>query len=160
MMKFIAHGNHSNQSGAALITALVFLVVMTMLALSAMNTNTLEEKMAANSQEFNRVFQAADTAAEAGMADSNSVNTQLAYTDFTYTKNINLDTGDGYAISSSASSVFLEQAPPARSATASEQEYSHFHFGINGTGSISGSGLAGASKPGLYVIASKIDLAL
>ncbi|MFT4563856.1 MAG: Tfp pilus assembly protein PilX, partial [Gammaproteobacteria bacterium] len=38
------------ERGAALVTALVLLTVVTMLAITSMGTNTLEEKMAANSQ--------------------------------------------------------------------------------------------------------------
>lgn len=49
-----------NQHGAALVTALVLLTIMTMLAMTSMGTNTLEEKMAANAQEMNRAFQAAE----------------------------------------------------------------------------------------------------
>jgi type IV pilus assembly protein PilX len=52
--------NIPRQQGAALITALMFLIIMTMLALTSMGTNTLEERMAANSQEMNRSFQAAE----------------------------------------------------------------------------------------------------
>ena len=55
---------YDRQHGAALITALVMLTVVTMLALTSLGTNTLEEKMASNSQEVNRAFQTA----EAGLA--------------------------------------------------------------------------------------------
>jgi Tfp pilus assembly protein PilX len=51
----------NNQKGAALLFALIFLVILTMLALSSMNTNILDERMASNSQEKNRAFQAAET---------------------------------------------------------------------------------------------------
>ena len=47
------------QQGAVLITSLIFLVILTMLAVSSMSTNTLEERMAANAVENNIVFQAA-----------------------------------------------------------------------------------------------------
>jgi len=50
-----------DQRGAALVVALIILLVLTLLGVSAMNTSSLEEKMAANSQEFNRAFQAADS---------------------------------------------------------------------------------------------------
>lgn len=51
----------NRQRGAALVTALVLLTIMTVLALTSMNTNTLEEKMAANAQDMNRSFQAAES---------------------------------------------------------------------------------------------------
>ena len=51
------------QQGAVLITSLVFLIILTMLAITSMSTNTLEEKMAANAVENNIVFQAAESVA-------------------------------------------------------------------------------------------------
>ena len=51
------------QQGAVLITSLIFLIILTMLAITSMSTNTLEEKMAANAVENNIVFQAAESAA-------------------------------------------------------------------------------------------------
>ena len=54
------HLKARKQNGAALVTALVLLTIMTMLAMTSMSTNTLEEKMAANAQEMNRAFQAAE----------------------------------------------------------------------------------------------------
>jgi len=49
------------QKGAVLVTALVFLVILTMLGITSMTTNILEERMAANTQEVNRAFQAAES---------------------------------------------------------------------------------------------------
>jgi len=49
------------QTGAVLIVALVLLAVLTLLGVTAMSTTSLEEKMAANTQEGNRVFQLAET---------------------------------------------------------------------------------------------------
>lgn len=60
------------QQGVVLITALVFLVILTLLGITSMSTNTLEERMAANSQEMNRVFQAAESGLETAFLDANS----------------------------------------------------------------------------------------
>ena len=49
------------QQGIVLITGLVFLVILTLLSITAMSTNTLEERMAVNSQDVNRAFQAAES---------------------------------------------------------------------------------------------------
>lgn len=65
----------NRQDGAALITALVFLVILTLLAITSISTTTLEEKMAANSQEINRVFQASETGLGLAFADNLSFNT-------------------------------------------------------------------------------------
>ena len=52
----------AGQQGVVLITALVFLVVLSMLGITMMSTNTLEERMAANMQDYNRAFQSAESA--------------------------------------------------------------------------------------------------
>jgi type IV pilus assembly protein PilX len=50
------------QKGVALIMALIFLLLLTMLGMSALSTTSLEEKMAANTKERNTAFQAAESA--------------------------------------------------------------------------------------------------
>jgi hypothetical protein len=53
--------HYRQQSGAALIVALILLLVLTLLGVSAMNTTGLEEKMAANMQEHHRAYNAAQS---------------------------------------------------------------------------------------------------
>jgi type IV pilus assembly protein PilX len=48
------------ERGAVLIVVLMFLVVLTMLGLSAMTTTTLEEKMSGNARDYNVALQAAE----------------------------------------------------------------------------------------------------
>ena len=55
-----------HEQGAVLITGLVFLLVLTMLGISAMSINVLEERMAGNSRDLNLAFQAA----ESGLRDA------------------------------------------------------------------------------------------
>lgn len=52
----------NRQKGATLIVALMFLVVLTLLGISAMSTTTVEERMARNSRDYNIAFQAAEAA--------------------------------------------------------------------------------------------------
>lgn len=54
------------QSGVALITGLIFMVVLTMLALAAMRTTTLEERMSGNARDRDMAFQSAEAALRAG----------------------------------------------------------------------------------------------
>jgi len=56
--------SHSKQQGAALIVGLVLLVVITVLAISGMNTATTELAMARNDQNYENAFQAAETGLE------------------------------------------------------------------------------------------------
>jgi type IV pilus assembly protein PilX len=51
-----------SQRGVALVMALVFLLLLTMLGVSALSTTSLEEKMAGNTKERNTAFQAAESA--------------------------------------------------------------------------------------------------
>ena len=53
-------GQSHHQQGIALVVALILLVVMTLLGLSAMRSVTLEEKMAANTFDRSVSFQAAE----------------------------------------------------------------------------------------------------
>lgn len=55
---------HKKQQGAALIVGLVLLVVITVLAISGMNTATTELAMARNDQNYEYAFQAAETGLE------------------------------------------------------------------------------------------------
>lgn len=50
------------QRGVALVMGLVFLIILTLLGIGAMNTTALEEKMAFNAKDRNLAFQAAETA--------------------------------------------------------------------------------------------------
>ena len=56
------------QRGAALIMALVFLIMLTLLGLTSMNTTSLEEKMANNTRDRDLAFQSAEAALRAGEA--------------------------------------------------------------------------------------------
>jgi type IV pilus assembly protein PilX len=61
--------NCSNrQRGVALVMALVFLLLLTMIGIAAISSTTLQEKMAGNATDKNRSMQAADSALRAGEA--------------------------------------------------------------------------------------------
>ena len=60
--------DRKRQQGAALIVGLLLLVVITILAVSGMNTATTELAMARNNQTYENVFQAAETGIENALA--------------------------------------------------------------------------------------------
>lgn len=60
-----------NQNGAALVIGLLLLVVITVLAVSGMNTATTELTMARNDQNFENAFQAAETGLAAALGQPN-----------------------------------------------------------------------------------------
>jgi type IV pilus assembly protein PilX len=57
-----------SQRGAALITALLLLVVLTILALSVMQMSRVQEKMVGNTRDLNVAFEAAEAAVRNGEA--------------------------------------------------------------------------------------------
>ncbi len=59
---------HTQQQGAALIVGLLLLVVITVLAISGMNTATTSLAMARNDQNYENAFQAAETGIENALA--------------------------------------------------------------------------------------------
>ena len=61
-----AHGGH--ESGVALVVALVLLTAVTVVAVSAMNTATLQIVMAGNIAAYDRAFQAAATGIDLALA--------------------------------------------------------------------------------------------
>ncbi len=48
--------NHAKQNGAALITAMIFLTILTLLGVTGMQSSILQEKMAGNIQLSNQAF--------------------------------------------------------------------------------------------------------
>ena len=75
--------SRQRQSGAALVVGLLLLVVITVLAVSGMNTATTELAIARNDQGYENAFQAAETGLEAAISQG-SFNT-LANTTLTQT---------------------------------------------------------------------------
>lgn len=57
--------SHRHQAGIALITGLIFLVMLTLIAITAMQSTTLEERMAGNARSRNLAFEGAEAAARA-----------------------------------------------------------------------------------------------
>jgi len=70
------------QNGAAMVVGLVLLVVITVLAISGVNTATTELAMARNDQNYENAFQAAETGLENALSQGSFntlANTNLAY---------------------------------------------------------------------------------
>lgn len=61
-MQMIHRPTAQAQHGAVLLVSLMILLIMTVLGIAAMSGTTMEEKMAANSQQRQQAFQAAETA--------------------------------------------------------------------------------------------------
>lgn len=70
----------NNQSGAVLVVALILLLVLTILGVSSMTNTSLEERMAANSQERARAMQAADSGVNIAFRTLNTANVTTSQT--------------------------------------------------------------------------------
>ena len=78
-MKSSATFSFDKQDGAALVVGLILLVVITVLAISGMNTATTELAMARNDQNYENAFQAAETGLETALSQG-AFNTQAGAT--------------------------------------------------------------------------------
>ena len=144
------------QTGAVLMTALILLVIMTMLGITSMSTSTLEEKMAANSQDINRSFQAAETGLEMVFSDENAFNTSNT-TDTDGTANDlytpSATTVGSYGASVTYNAYMLQMARPPRN-SGWDSSNAYYHFDLNAT-STTASGSTTTVHGGAYQIGKK-----
>jgi len=78
--KFSGVHTRASQSGVTLVIALLFVLALTLLGVSAMSTVVVEEKMADNSEKLNRAFQAAESGVVRAMRDLSLFNTSMPTT--------------------------------------------------------------------------------
>jgi type IV pilus assembly protein PilX len=71
----------AREQGMVLIVCLLIIVVVTLIAGTAMKTSGVEEKMAANAQSYNRTFQAAESAVELAFSNDNMMFEAIDATD-------------------------------------------------------------------------------
>jgi type IV pilus assembly protein PilX len=127
----------SAQNGAVLVTALIMLVILTLLGLSSMSTTTMEERMAANAQELTRAFQAASSGLEMVLGDGDAfATTNTLDTDGTaddpYDKTAPVG-GGGYNADSDYNSVYRQMTVPPRG-SGWDSTYGYYHFDLTATG--------------------------
>ena len=97
MQNFIPE-HTKKQSGAALIVALVLLLVITMLGISAVSTSSLEILMAGNSQYSQQAFQAAESAIESEIALGNLSTSLNRISAYSYPNDASASTQTQYVI--------------------------------------------------------------
>lgn len=138
------------QRGAALITAMVILLIMTIIGITAISTTALEQKMAVNMQETNRAFQAA----ESGL--SKAINTPEAFNLYVdYQKDY--DFGDGQEQSTAAvSTEFKGWTQPKRGSGYSAIHFTTAHFEAASEATTL-TGASAAAYQGLYQITPKLE---
>jgi type IV pilus assembly protein PilX len=65
-MCHIRYGRARSQTGAALVTSLMILLVLTIIGITAMQMTRMQERMAGNSRDLNMAFQGAEAAVRNG----------------------------------------------------------------------------------------------
>ena len=148
-MRRLNSSKPSHQSGAVLIVAMILLVVLTLLGVTAMNTSSLQERIASNTQEQVHAFQAAETGLNQAFADN------LAYDiTSTYTGGATPATFAGAADSASYAPTFLGFSPPPPGSLYSATSFQAAHFNFRATGT-SETNISIVLNGGAYQIAPK-----
>lgn len=135
------------EHGAVLIVALILLVILTMLGVSSMNTSSLEERMATNTQESNRAFHAAETGLSSGFENGDAYDLTGPYTPAQAQV---ADTATYFQFSSD----FLDWSPPPSGSLYSATSFQAAHFDFRSEGETS-AGVSSVLHGGAYQIAPK-----
>ena len=121
-----ASAGRRKQDGAVLITALIMLAILTLIGVTGMTGTTLEERMAANAQEVNRAFQAAETGLAALFNGTDTLVTSGKFGDS------NDDIG-AYSADVSYDSEFRQQTAPPRG-SGWDTSYGFYYFSLHSVG--------------------------
>jgi hypothetical protein len=119
----------SGEGGTVLIMAMVILLILTIIGVTALNTTTLEAKMAGNTQDTIRAFEAAESGLNKALNTTGSLDlyaTDGISNDFTFTGGTN----------AKVNSKFLSFAPPKRGSGYSIINYDSANFDQASTGFI------------------------
>lgn len=117
------------QTGTTLVIALILLLVLTVLGVSSINTVTVEERMAANTQEGVRSFQAAEAALSVAFYDPDAFNLNAPVSGKTPLFSAgNWSAGANYTV------TFIGTSNPPVGSLYSATRFSAFHFDTASTG--------------------------
>ena len=137
------------QKGAVLVTALVMLSVLSILGLSAMGTNIMEERMAASIQDIQETFQAAESALAQALSNNDAIN--LSNTrDNTYEQSIRQKLGE-YNGERKYEVFYRQSTPPSRNSLW-DTNYSFYHFEAKGSASRDVRSAEVTLRAGLYQV--------
>ncbi|MCK5832023.1 MAG: pilus assembly PilX N-terminal domain-containing protein [Methylococcales bacterium] len=158
-MKIIfQHSSHlkaNSQKGAVLVVSLLFLLIMTILGVSTMSTNVLEEKMVGNSRQLRIAFQAADSC-NSRLVVENNFTFEDTWED-AWESATNMGHGSAKnAASYSAERKFIMDTSPSRNSGYSAIKFraSHNEYRCTGSGA---SGAQVVLRQGVYQITPKLN---
>jgi len=140
--------NIKQQQGAALFVSLMFLFLMTIIGLNALNTSTSDERMALNTQHQQQVFHAAESAINVAKRDTTTLedaittgsSTAIAYT--------------GQAdVTASAQAAYVGCGLPGAGEGLGEGGFVTHEFGISGSASLGASSAQADHLQGVSLLA-------
>ena len=138
----------ARQSGMVLVVSLMLLVVLTLLGLSSMNMTSLQEKMAANSQQSMAALQAAESALADGLDNPGAISPDCA------SPATIGDTIGSTGAQFSYQTVCNGTTPPPEGSLYSAEMFQAYHYTVVATGSTS-AGATVVVNGGMYQIAPK-----
>ena len=127
----IACSTPSQQRGAALVIGLIMLMVLTLLAVSGMNTASLEFVMAGNEQYRQNAFQAAETGIDVTFAAAALTPGAPA---LTVPGTVPNSTTDTWATVTTSLAAGAKMSPPPNPRANSFGKFSYFNYEIQSTG--------------------------
>ncbi len=136
------------QQGAALFVSLMFLILMTIIGLNALNTSTSDERMALNSQHQQEVFHAAESAIN--VAKRNTTTLEEAIT--TGTSNTIAYTGQS-DVTASAEAAYVGCGTPSAGFSLGEGGFVSHEFAITGSASLGASSAQSNHLQGVSLLA-------
>ena len=141
------------QQGAALVVGMILLMVLTLLAISGMNSATLELQMAGNAQYSENAFQAAETGIEEAMRDAQVNGTNTANIDPEVTDVVAGTTTDHYKILTRHNpDNGVTNVPAGGFSMGVGKGFSAYHFDVTSTGTSSRDATQ-THVQGFYVVA-------
>lgn len=141
------------QRGAALVVGMILLMVLTLLAISGMNTATLELQMAGNAQYSENAFQAAETGIEQALRTAQVVGANTANVDPEVTATVAGTTTDKYKIlTRHTPENGVTKVPSGGFSMGVGKGFSAYHFDVTSTGTSSRSSTQ-THVQGFYVVA-------
>jgi hypothetical protein len=143
-----SHGAPGRQTGVVLVVSLILLVVLTLLGLASMNMSSLEEKMAANSQESIAALQAADSGLTYTLEEPTAIPASLSGQ---ATDTISIGSG---GTQFNFITTFRDWTPPPQGSLYSAENFQAAHFNVQATGT-TGAGATVVVNGGMYQIAPK-----
>ena len=139
----------NGERGAVLIVSTIFLMVLTVISISALDASLLEEKMAANSMFKQMTFQAVESVVNDALSDTTILATAIDSGNMVQHTVSMTNT----AIVTNADITYQGQGLPVGfSLGQNEGAYSAFRFGAEGSASIAGTSAQTETSQGVTVV--------